>query len=84
MSARDTFTVYLRDLPAREISFRVTDDGRHVLGIAGDVQLYVRPDEEDLPAVIAGLRKLAATASEMAEALSRHEKTGELTGGVPA
>ena len=49
-----------------------------------DVDLYVRPDEEDLAAVIAGLRTLAATASEMAKALSRHKETGERTGGVPA
>ena len=72
MTARNTFSVYLRDLPARDIEFRVLDDGRHVLDITGDVQLYVRPDEDDLPAVIAGLRKLADTASEMAGALGRH------------
>jgi hypothetical protein len=82
MSARDTFTVFLRNLPADEITFRVLDDGRHVLDITQDVGLWVRPDEDDLSAVVAGLRKLAATANEMAEALSRHEETGELTGGA--
>ena len=76
MSARDTFSVYLHELPADEIDFRALDDGRHVLWITQNVQLYVRPDKDDLPAVLAGLRKLAATASEMAEALSRHELTG--------
>jgi hypothetical protein len=70
LSARDSFRVYLRDLPADEIRLRVTDDGRHILNITIDVALYVRPAENDLPAVIAGLRKLAAAAEEMAGALS--------------
>ena len=76
MSGRDSFSVYLRDLPADEISFRVVDDGRHVLDIARDVSLYVRPGEDDLDAVIAGLRKLADTAGEMAGALSGGEDHG--------
>jgi hypothetical protein len=66
------FSVYLRNLPADRIGFHVLDDGRHVLDISPDVSLYVRPDEDDLPAVIEGLAKLAATASEMAGALNRH------------
>ena len=70
MSARDSFSVYLRELPADEIDYRVVDDGRHILSITIDVGLYVRPDDGDLPGVIASLRKLAETASEMAEALS--------------
>ena len=72
MSAKDIFHVYLRSLPTRPIEFRVSDDGRHVLYITDDVVLYVRPAEDDVPAVIAGLRKLAAAAGEMAEALSSH------------
>ena len=72
MSARDTFVVYLRNLAARDIAFRVVDDGRHILDITPGVQLYVRPDEDDLAAVVDGLRKLADAASEMAGALSRH------------
>lgn len=76
MSARDSFSVYLRDLPADEISFRVVDDGRHILEITRDVSLYVRPGEDDLAAVIAGLRKLADTAGEMAGALSGGEDHG--------
>jgi hypothetical protein len=67
MSARDSFSVYLRDLPASEIGFHVVDDGRHILDITRHVGLYVRPDEDDLPAVVAGLRELAATASQMAD-----------------
>ena len=46
----DSFSVYLRELPADEIDYRVVDDGRHILSITTDVGLYVRPDEGDLPA----------------------------------
>lgn len=70
MSARDSFNVFLRGLESGEIEFRVLDDGRHVLDIAPGVALYVRPAEDDLDAVIAGLRKLADAAGEMAAALS--------------
>jgi hypothetical protein len=69
MSACDSFTVFLRDLAAGEVEFRALNDGRHVLQITRDVDLYVRPDQDDLPAVVAGLRKLAATATQMADAL---------------
>ena len=70
--SRDTFAVWLRNLPADEISFRVLDDGRYVLSITTAVGLYVRSDDDDTTAVVEGLRKLAATADEMAGALSRH------------
>jgi hypothetical protein len=73
VSARDSFHVYLRGLAANDISFRVLDDRRHVLEITDNVSLYVRPDEDDLDAVIAGLRKPADTANEMAGALSGGE-----------
>ena len=66
------FHVYLRRLPTRQIEFRVSGDGNAFLHITADVVLYVRPAEDDVPAVIAGLRKLAAAAGEMAEALSSH------------
>jgi hypothetical protein len=66
----DTFAVYLHGLEAREIEFRVLDDGRHWLDITDDVSLIVRPDDDDLAASITGLRKLAAAATEMADALS--------------
>lgn len=72
MSARDSFSVFLRDLDANEVRFDVLDDGRHVLWVTIAVALYVRPETDDVPAVIDGLRKLAATATEMADALSRH------------
>lgn len=72
MSARDSFTVYLHDLPASEVEVRVLDDGRHVLSITGDISLYVRPAKDDLGAVVAGLRKLAAAAEEMARSLGGH------------
>jgi hypothetical protein len=78
VNARDSFTVYLRDLAANDISFRVIDDGRHILEITRDISLYVRPDDDDLDAVIAGLRKLADAAEEMAGAL------GERLGDVAA
>ena len=71
MSTRDSFTVWLHSLTADEIDYRTVSDGRHILHITIDVGLYVRPDDGDLPGVIAGLRKLAANASEMAEALSQ-------------
>ena len=74
MSAHDSFSVYLRELPAREIEFCVIDDRRHILSITTDVGLYVRPDEGDLDGIIAGLRKLAETASEMAEALAARNR----------
>lgn len=69
----DLFSVYLRNLPAEAIGFRVLDeeDPRHILSISRDVDLYVRPSHDDLPGVIEGLRKLAATATEMADALSQ-------------
>jgi hypothetical protein len=75
VSARDSFNVYLHGLDAREIEFPVIDDGRHVLDITQDITLYVRPWEDDLGAVTAGLRKLAEAASEMAGALSHHGDT---------
>ena len=68
MSAGDSFCVYLHSLPARYIGRRVLGDGRHVLQITDDVSLYVRPDDDRAP-IIEGLRKLAATATEMATAL---------------
>jgi len=71
-NAGDTFHVYLRDLPACDVGFRVIGDGRHILDITANVQLYVQPERDDLPAVIDGLRKLAEAAGEMAGALSRH------------
>ena len=55
MSAKDIFHVYLRSLPTRPIEFRVSGDGNALLHITADVVLYVRPAEDDLPAVIAGL-----------------------------
>lgn len=70
MSARDTFCVYLRGLDSSDISLRVLDDGRHWLDITLDVALIARRDDEDLPATVAGLRKLAAAATEMADVLS--------------
>ena len=77
MSARDAFSVYLYGLDPAEVESRVLEDGRHVLDITRDVALYVRTrptadgyvPADDLPAVIAGLRKLAATAEEMARTL---------------
>jgi hypothetical protein len=70
VSTPDSFSVYLRGLDAGEIGFRVISDGRHVLDITRDIQLYVRP-EDDLKAVAAGLRKLAEAAGEMAGALAQ-------------
>jgi hypothetical protein len=85
MSARDSFAVWLRNLDAGEIDFKVLDDGRHILHITTDVALYVRPDESDLPAIIDGLRKLAATAGEMAAALAIGEpEPGEYNPGSQA
>lgn len=72
VSARDSFLVHLHGLAADEVSFRVLDDGRHVLGITDDISLCIRPGD-DLGAVIAGLRKLADAAGEMAMALSGSE-----------
>jgi hypothetical protein len=73
MALRDSFSVYLRNLASEDIEFEVIDeeDSRHVLRITTDVSLYIRPSRDDLPSVIEGLRKLAATATEMADALSR-------------
>lgn len=66
-------SVYVRELPAHQVGYRVLADGRHVLDINDDISVYVRPDRDgDLAAVTAGLRKLAAAATEMAEALSSH------------
>jgi hypothetical protein len=73
VSAPDAFSVYLRGLAARDVEFRVIGDGRHILGITSDVSLYVRPAEDDIPAVIAGLRKLAGAAGEMARALGAED-----------
>lgn len=63
------FTVYLRNLNARDVEFRVIEDGRHILQITRDVSLYVHPDEDDLAAIAEGLWKLATDASDMAAAL---------------
>lgn len=76
MSAGDTFSVYLHSLPAGEVEYRAIDDGRHILAVNRDVWLLVRPGEDDLPAAVAGLRKLAEAAGEMAGALSEHGKEG--------
>jgi len=76
MSAPDSFNVYLHGLAASDVEFRVLDDGRHVLDITDDISLYVRPGGDDLEAVIAGLRKLAETAEEMAGALSERIAEG--------
>jgi len=85
VSTRDTFHVYLRDLPADEIGFHVAGDGRHILDITADIQLYVQPERDDLPTVIDGLLKLAEAAGEMAGALSRHgqpvDAAGQQEGG---
>ena len=78
MKRRDSFTVYLSGLDAGDVDFRVIADGRHILNITLDVGLYVRPAEDDLPAVIAGLRKLAAAAGEMAGALSGDDPASPL------
>ena len=72
----DSFSVYLRGLAARDVGFRVIDDGRHILDITGDISLYVRPDTDDLAEVIGGLRKLADAAAEMAGALSERIAEG--------
>lgn len=72
MSHPNMFNVFLRSLPADQIACHVTDDGQHVLGITAGIQFCVQPDEDNVPAAIDGLRKLAATASEMAGALNRH------------
>ena len=69
MSARDSFHVYLRDLDPGEISFEVLENGRHVLWITNNVQLYVRPASDDLEVITAGLRKLAEAATAMADKL---------------
>lgn len=78
MSARDDFAVYLHGLDAGDIHFRVMEDGRHVLEITRDIGLYVRPAEDDLDAVIAGLQALLAAAWNMAGALTvlREQQTG--------
>lgn len=73
MNRPDSFLVHLHSLPADAIGFRVLDDGRHVLDITGDITLYVRPGEDDLAALVSGLRKLADAAGEMAGALSSGE-----------
>jgi hypothetical protein len=67
----DSFSVYLRGLDGDGIGFRVIGDGRHVLDITSDITLFVRPQRDDLRAVAAGLRKLAAAAEEMAGALGQ-------------
>lgn len=64
----DTFTVYLHHLDARPIEWCVIEDGRH---ITRDVALYVRPEADDVAAVTAGLRQLAESAAQMADALDR-------------
>jgi hypothetical protein len=73
MSARDHFSVWLYDLHAGEIGYHRADDTigeRHILDMTSDVSLYVRPGRDDLPAIITGLRKLAAAANDMADALA--------------
>lgn len=71
MSTRDHFSVYLHDLAVREVGYRVSGDSVHILDITDDIQLYVRPEDDDLPATITALRKLAATSAEMADALEQ-------------
>ena len=71
MSAPDVFVVLLHGLDAAGVRYCVLG-GRHVLDITPDVSLFVRPAEDDLPAVTEGLRKLAAAATEMAAALGAH------------
>lgn len=70
----NSWNVYLRSLPARDIGWRLAhDDARHILDINDNISLYVHPDDDDAPAVVAGLRKLAETAAEMAAALETYQ-----------
>lgn len=41
----------------------------HSLDITDDISLYVQPETADVAAVTAGLRKLAESAAQMADAL---------------